>query len=217
MSPRHGQTTVGLKALMAVTGVVLVAFLVFHLLGNLLVYRGPTALNSYSAFLAREPLLLWGARAVLLLSAVIHVGAAALLWARDRRARPVRYRRVARRSATVASLSMRFTGLGLGGFIVFHLLHLTAGAIQPVPFSDHDVYRNVVGGFSVGWVAAAYLGAMVLVGLHVWHGAWASLRSLGMSRPSPQPKRRPVAWLLALLLWGGFTSIPLAIWLGWVR
>ncbi|NOJ95892.1 succinate dehydrogenase cytochrome b subunit [Corallococcus coralloides] len=217
VSQRRWRTTVGLKVLMAVTGVVLVTFLVLHLLGNLLVYQGSTALNSYSAFLVREPLLLWVARAVLLLSAVIHVGAAVLLWARDRRARPVRYRRVARRSATVASRTMRLTGLGLGGFIVFHILHLTAGIIEPVPFNEHDVYRNVVGGFSVGWVAAAYLGAMVLVGLHVWHGAWASLRSLGVSRPSPQPKRRPVAWLLALLLWGGFTSIPLAVWLGWVR
>ena len=96
---------------------------------------------------------------------------------------------------------MRLTGLGLARFIVFHILHLTTGTIAPVPFDKHDVYRNVVGGFGVGWVAAVYLGAMALVGAHVWHGAWASLRSLGMSRPSPQPKRRPVAWLLALLLW----------------
>jgi succinate dehydrogenase / fumarate reductase, cytochrome b subunit len=217
VSQRRWRTTVGLKVLMAATGIVLVAFLVFHLLGNLLVYRGPTALNSYSAFLLREPLLLWVARAVLLLSALVHIGAAALLWARDRRARPVRYRRLARRSATLASRTMRLTGLGLAGFIMFHILHLTTGTIAPVPFDEHDVYRNVVGGFGVGWVATGYLGAMALVGAHVWHGAWASLRSLGMSRPSPQPKRRPVAWILALLLWGGFTSIPLAVWIEAVR
>jgi succinate dehydrogenase / fumarate reductase cytochrome b subunit len=112
---------------------------------------------------------------------------------------------------------MRLTGVGLGAFIVFHILHLTTGTIEPVPFDKHDVYRNVVEGFGVRWVAAGYLGAMALVGAHVWHGAWASLRSLGASRPSSQPKRRPVAWFLAVLLWGGFTSIPLAALLGVLR
>jgi succinate dehydrogenase / fumarate reductase cytochrome b subunit len=211
------RTTVGLKVLMAATGVVLIAFLVVHLLGNLLVYRGPAALNSYSAFLVHEPMLLWAARAVLLLSAIVHIRAAALLWAHDRRARPVRYRHLSQRSATLASRTMRLTGVGLAMFIVFHILHLTTGTIEPVPFHEHDVYGNVVLGFGVGWVAIAYLGTMALMGAHVWHGAWASLRSLGMSKPSPQPKRRPVAWLLALLLWGGFTSIPLAAWLGVLR
>jgi succinate dehydrogenase / fumarate reductase, cytochrome b subunit len=211
------RTTVGLKVLMAATGVVLIGFLVVHLLGNLLVYRGPAALNSYSAFLVREPVVLWAARAVLLSSAIVHIGAAVLLWARDRRARPVRYRRLAPRSATLASRTMRLSGVGLAAFIVFHILHLTTGTIEPVPFHEHDVYRNVVSGFGVGWVAAAYFVAMALMGTHVWHGAWASLRSLGMSRASPQPKRRPVAWILALVLWGGFTSIPIAAWLGIVR
>lgn len=203
--------------MMAATGVVLVAFLVFHLLGNLLVYSGPAALNAYSAFLIREPAILWGVRVVLLGSAIIHIGAAALLWERDRSARPVSYRMMTPRSATLASRTMRLTGIGLAAFIVFHILHLTIGAIEPVPFQQHDVYHNVVAGFGVGWVAAVYLGAMAFVGMHVWHGAWASLRSLGLSRPSPHPKRRPVAWILALLLWGGFTSIPLAVLLGALR
>lgn len=211
------RTTVGLKIVMAATGVVLVAFLIFHLLGNVLVYRGPAALNSYSALLMREPALLWFARVVLFLSALVHIGAAARLWLTDRRARPLRYHRLVPRSATLASRSMRLTGVGLAAFIVFHLLHLTTGTIEPVPFARHDVYHNVVGGFGVGWVVAVYLAAMVLIGVHVWHGAWAAWRSLGASRPSPRPKRRPVAWLLAVLLWGGFTSIPLAVWLGWVR
>ncbi|GEL73233.1 succinate dehydrogenase cytochrome b subunit [Myxococcus virescens] len=208
------RSTVGLKVLMAATGIVLVVFLVFHLLGNLLVYRGRDALNEYSAFLVREPPLLWAARAVLLASAVIHIGAAALLWNRDRFARPVAYRRLRPRSTTVPARTMRLTGVVLAGFIVFHILHLTTGTIAPVPFEKHDVYHNVVEGFRVPWVVAIYLGALAIVGMHVWHGAWASLRSLGRSRPSPRPKRRPVAWILALVLWGGFSSIPLAIWLG---
>jgi succinate dehydrogenase / fumarate reductase cytochrome b subunit len=202
---------------MAATGIVLVAFLVFHLLGNLLVYRGREALNGYSAFLVREPALLWVTRGVLLASAIVHLGAAALLWNRDRSARPVAYRLLTPRSATVPSRTMRLTGVTLAAFIVFHILHLTTGTIAPVPFEKHEVYHNVVEGFGVPWVAAVYLCAMALVGMHVWHGAWASLRSLGMTRPSPRPKQRPVAWLVALALWGGFTSIPLAVWLGVLR
>ncbi len=214
---RPWRSTVGLKVLMAATGIVLVVFLVFHLLGNLLVYRGREALNEYSTFLVREPLLLWVARAVLLASAVIHIGAAVLLWNRDRSARPVAYSRLTPRSTTVPARTMRLTGVALAGFVVFHILHLTTGSIAPVVFEKHDVYHNVVEGFRVPWVVAVYLGALAIVGMHVWHGAWASLRSLGRSRPSPRPKRRPVAWILALLLWGGFSSIPLAIWLGGVR
>ena len=213
----HWGTTVGMKVLMAATGIVLVVFLVFHLAGNMLVYQGPRALNAYSALLRREPLLLWVARAVLLVSVVVHIAAAARLWRFDVHARPVRYRLVVPQSATLASRTMRWSGVGLAAFIVFHLLHLTAGTIQPVPFDEVEVYRNVVGGFRVGWVAAIYLFSMALIGMHVWHGAWASLRSLGLSRPSPHPKRRPVAWVLALLLWAGFTSIPIAVLLGAVR
>ncbi len=211
------RATVGLKVLMAATGIVMIVFLIFHLFGNLFVFQGPAALNAYSALLLREPLLLWIARGVLLVSVLLHVGAAAWLWAVDRRARPVGYRRQAPRSATLASRSMRLTGVGVAAFIVFHLLHLTTGTIEPVPFERGDVFHNVVGGFGVGWVVAVYLVAMILVGTHLWHGAWGSVRSLGLSRPSPRPKRRPVAWVLAVLLWGGFTSIPLAVWMGLVR
>jgi succinate dehydrogenase / fumarate reductase cytochrome b subunit len=211
------RTTVGMKVLMGTTGVVLVVFLVFHLAGNLLVYQGPAALNAYSALLRREPMVLWLARGVLLVSAAVHVAAAARLWWRDWRARPVRYRRVDPQSATLASRTMRWSGIGIAAFIVFHLLHLTTGTIRPAPFDEVNVYRNVVGGFRVGWVSAVYLVSMALIGVHVWHGAWSSFRSLGLSRPSSQPKRRPIAWILALLLWTGFTSIPVAILLGAVR
>ncbi|RKH71639.1 succinate dehydrogenase/fumarate reductase cytochrome b subunit [Corallococcus interemptor] len=213
----HWGTTVGMKILMAATGVVLVVFLVFHLAGNLLVYQGAGALNAYSALLRREPLLLWLARAVLLFAVCVHIAAAARLGWRDFQARPVRYRQLVPQSATLASRTMRWSGLGIATFVVFHLLHLTTGTIRPAPFEEVDVYRNVVGGFRVGWVAIVYLVAMVLIGMHVWHGAWASLRSLGVSRPSLHPKRRPVAWVLALLLWAGFTSIPIAVLLGVVR
>lgn len=210
-------TTVGMKVVMAATGVILVVFLVLHVAGNLLVYEGQGALDAYSALLRREPLLLWLARAVLFVAAVVHIAAATRLWRRDVHARPVRYLRVVPQSATLASRTMRWSGIGIAIFIVFHLLHLTTGTIEPVAFHEGEVYRNVVGGFRVGWVAAVYLVSMALIGLHVWHGAWASLRSLGLSRASRRPKHRPIAWILAILLWAGFTSIPIAVLLGVVH
>lgn len=202
---------------MATTGIVLVVFLVFHLAGNLLVYQGSGAFDAYSAFLRHEPMLLWLARSVLALSVAVHIVVAVRLWRRAVNARPASYRRVVPQSATFASRTMRWSGIGLAVFIVFHLLHLTAGIIRPAPFNEIHVYRNVVGGFRVGWVAVVYLVFMGLIGLHVWHGAWASVRSLGFSRPSPRPKHRPVARILALVLWAGFTSIPIAVLLGVLR
>jgi succinate dehydrogenase / fumarate reductase cytochrome b subunit len=112
---------------------------------------------------------------------------------------------------------MRVGGVVLLLFIVFHLLHFTAGVIQPVPFSETDVYANVVGGFSVPWVAAIYLVAMVALGGHLYHGAWAAFRTLGLRRPSHNPTQRSVAVLIAVAVWAGFTAIVVAIVAGAVR
>lgn len=210
-------TTVGSKLLMGGTGSILVAFLILHLAGNLLVYRGQAALGAYSALLFREPLLLWMARGILLVSVGVHIVVAARLSWRAWAARPIQYHRRAPQTSTLASRTMRWTGLGISGFVVFHILHLTTGTIRPAPFRKEDVYRNVVGGLAVGWVSAVYLAAMALIGLHIWHGTWAAFRSLGFSPPSSRPTRRPLAWILALLIWAGFTSIPIAVLSGLVR
>ena len=211
------RTTVCKKIVMAVTGAILIAFLIGHVTGNLLVFRGAGPLDAYSAFLKREPAVLWLVRAILLASVVLHIVAAAQLKLLDRAARPKRYARLEPQAATLASRTMRVGGVVIALFIVFHLLHLTTGSIRPAPFAEGRVYDNVIGGFQVWWVTAIYVVAMIAIGLHLWHGAWSFLRTLGLSRPSASPLHRPFAAAVALVIWAGFTSIPLAIFFGWVR
>jgi succinate dehydrogenase / fumarate reductase cytochrome b subunit len=211
------RTTVGKKIVMAVSGVILIAFLIGHLAGNLLVFRGAPALDAYSAFLKRELGPLWVARSILFVAVILHVVAAAQLAVLDRKARPQPYTRAQARAATIASRTMRIGGLLIAAFVVFHLLHLTAGTIRPAPFEETRIYDNVIGGFRIWWVTALYAVAMAAIGLHLFHGAWSWLRTLGLSRPSAEPLQRPIAAALAILIWAGFTSIPLAVFFGLVR
>lgn len=211
------RAAVGKKIVMAITGVIMIGFLIGHVAGNLLVFRGAAGLNAYSAFLKHNLGVLWAVRAVLFVSVVLHVVAAAQLTAMGRRSRPQSYERVDPQAATVASRTMRIGGVLIALFIVFHLLHLTTGTIQPAPFEETEVFRNMVGGFQVWWIALLYVVAMVFIGLHLFHGGWSWLRSLGFSRPRGNPLHRPIAAALAFLIWAGFTSIPLAIFFGLVR
>lgn len=211
------RSTVGKKIVMAITGVVMIAFLIGHVAGNLLVFRGAAALDGYSAFLKRESFALWSVRALLLVAVVLHVVAAAQLAILARTARPERYARAEPQAATIASRTMRIGGVFIAAFVVFHLLHLTSGTIRPAPFEETRVYDNVVGGFRIWWVSAMYVVAMIALGLHLFHGGWSFLRTLGLSRPSGAPLHRPLAAVLALGIWAGFTSIPLAIFFGLAR
>ena len=211
------RSTVGKKSVMAVTGVIMIAFLIGHLAGNLLVFRGAAALDAYSAFLKRELLALWVVRAVLLVAVLLHVAAAAQLAILDRAARPERYARREPQAATIASRTMRIGGLFIAAFIVFHLLHLTTGTLRPAAFDEVRVYDNVIGGFRVWWVAGLYAVSMIAIGLHLFHGGWSWLRTLGLSRPSAAPLHRPIAATFAIAIWAGFTSIPVAIFFGLVR
>lgn len=205
------QSTVGKKVIMAITGIILVAFVIGHMAGNLLVFAGRAQINAYSRVLHASDELLWGIRSVLIVSVVLHIWSAVALTAAARAARPHDYARKVSQTATLASRTMRLGGLLLLGFIVFHLLHLTAGVIRPGTFDEHDVYANVISSFRIPWVTALYLVAMVSLGAHLFHGAWAAFRTLGISPPSAHPLKRPVAMVIAIVVWAGFTSIPLAI------
>ncbi len=211
------RAAVGKKIVMAVTGLIMIAFLIGHLAGNLLVFRGAEGLNAYAAFLKHNAGVLWVVRAVLLVSVALHIVAAVQLLALDRKARPQTYEKVEPQAATVASRTMRIGGLIIALFVVFHLLHFTTGTIQPAPFEEGEVYRNMIGGFQVWWVALLYVVAMIFIGLHLFHGGWSWLRTLGLSRAKRRPLQRPIAAALAIILWAGFTSIPLAIFFGLVR
>jgi len=208
-------TTVGKKIVMAVTGLVWLFFLVFHLWANLVVFRGPRPFNELAAFFDGRVYLLAIARAVLLISLVLHVLAAYALTRVDLAARPVPYALRRPQRATFASRSMRWTGVVVLFFLVFHILHLTTGTIRPVPFREGDVYADVTGGFRVGWVVALYVVCLAALGAHVFHAAWAVARSLGAARLRANPFDRRLAALVALVFWLGFTLIPVAILAGW--
>jgi succinate dehydrogenase / fumarate reductase, cytochrome b subunit len=211
------QSSVGKKVIMAGTGLIWVAYLITHVLANLLVFQGPGKINAYSAFLHGTGGALWGARLVLIAALVFHLIAAVQLAGRRDEARPARY--VAGRAnevSTWASRSIRWGGALILIFLVYHILHFTVGSAHP-DFIEGDPYHNVAAGFRALPVVVFYLIAMVAVGLHLYHGVWSSGRSLGMSPPSPRPLRRTIALVLALLVWLGFTVIPIAVYAGVVR
>ncbi len=209
---------VGKKVVMGVTGLIGIAYLILHVLGNLLVFRGPTAINSYAHFLKSTGELLWTVRIILIVAVILHVVAAVQLTQQNRAARPIGYTRREPQVATIASRTMRWGGALLLIFIIFHILHFTTGTIRPAGvFSSEDVYANMVTSFRIWWVALFYVIAMVALGLHLFHGAWSSVRSIGVSPKSPQPFHRTVSLLLAVLVWAGFTSIPVAVFVGLVR
>ena len=209
---------VGKKVVMGVTGLIGVGFVILHSLGNLLVFRGPAAINSYSHFLKSTSELLWTLRAVLLVAVVLHVIAAIQLTRQSRAARPIGYAKRETQVATISSRTMRWGGALLLVFIVVHILHFTTGNIRPAGvFSSEDVYANVVTSFRIWWVALFYVVAMIALGLHLFHGAWSSVRSIGVSPPSPQPLHRRLSMLIAVLVWAAFTAIPIAVFSGIVR
>jgi len=155
---------------------------------------------------------------------VLHVTMAIQLWRLAKIARPVGYHEREPQVSTFASRSMRIGGALLLAFIVFHLLHFTTQQVDPAGWGHrvdaagrYDLYGNVVASFRIWWVSAIYLVAMVLLGLHLWHGVWSFGRSLGVAKQSPNPLRRRVAPVLAILLWLGFSAVPIAVLLGMIR
>jgi succinate dehydrogenase / fumarate reductase cytochrome b subunit len=210
-------STIGKKIVMAVTGLIMVGFLIEHVSGNLLVFRSSDTFNSYAAFLKGLGGLLWLARAILLAAVSLHVVAAVQLAERARAARPVGYQLRDPQVSTLAARTLRWSGALILLFVVLHLMHFTTGTIQPAPFSAEDVYANIVGGFHLWWVSAFYIVAMIALGLHIYHAAWASFRTLGVSRPKPNPLHRSVATVVAVFVWLGFTIIPIAVLLGVVH
>src|SRR3954469_10919416 len=209
---------IGKKAVMGITGLIGIGFVVLHSLGNLLVFRGPDAINSYSHFLKSTGELLWALRIVLIVAVILHVVAAVQLTRQSRAARPIGYVKREPQAATLASRTMRWGGALLLVFIVLHILHFTTGTIRPAGvFSQQDVYANVVLSFRIWWVSLFYIVSMIVLGYHLFHGAWSSVRSLGVSPPSPEPLHHRISLLLAILIWAAFTVIPVAVFSGLVR
>ena len=211
-------SSIGQKVLMAVSGLVLYGFVVGHMIGNLQIYLGREALDHYAEFL-REFLHgqgIWLARGALLLAVGVHVLTAIRLTLGNWSARPVGYRRWQARESTYASRTMVWSGPLLGVFILYHLAHLTLG-VAGQGFVTGRVYDNVVNGFLNPWVSAFYAIAMLALGLHMYHGFWSLLQTLGLSHPRWTPIRRVVSGLLAGGVVAGNLSIPLAVLARFVR
>src|SRR5438309_96424 len=202
------RSTIGKKFIMAITGLVLVGFVIAHMLGNLQAFLGPAKLDAYAAFLKATPELLWLERIVVFLAIVFHALMAWQLTQIKRAARPVGYERRDPQVSTLASRTMRWGGVLLLVFIVFHILHFTTGTVFPFAsrpdarypgFSETDVYGNVVSAFRNPWVVLFYVVSMLFLLLHIFHGAWSSVRTLGVSQPSRDPLHRRVSTIIAVV------------------
>lgn len=211
-------SSIGKKVVMGVTGIILIGFVVGHMAGNLLVYRGPEALNAYAEGLRKIPALLWVARTVLLLAVALHLWAATSLTRTNWKARAVGYRETTPLASTYASRTMRLSGVTLLLFVVYHLLHFTFGvrAVHP-QFKNADVYHNFVTGFQHPLVSLFYIAAMLALGLHLYHGAWSMLQTLGLSHPRYNHLRHGFASFVTAAVVAANISFPVSVMLGIVR
>ena len=210
-------STVGKKVVMGATGLILVAFVILHMAGNLQFFAGAERFNAYSHLLQVDLIeFTWALRVTLLVSVVLHITAAYQLTMRNRAARPTDYVKREPQVSTYAARTMRWGGVYLLLFIPYHILHFTTGTLHPA-FVRGQAYGNVVIGFEVVWVSLFYLGAMAFLGLHLYHGAWAAFRTLGIARPSDDPLHRRVALAIAVIVPVGFSLLPLSVMLGFVR
>jgi len=209
------QKSVGLKILMAISGVILVGYLLGHLAGNLLIFAGPEAINGYAAALHNNLPLIWGTRVVLLLSFATHIVSAVKLIARNAQARPISYRMKRDVATNYAARTMRWTGPIVLFFVLYHLAHLTLGAsMGNYEHSFTDLYSNLVNGFRLPWVTFIYVVANLCVGFHLYHGVWSMTQSVGINSPRYQPMFRKISVGVAGLITAGNLSIPLSVLLG---
>jgi succinate dehydrogenase / fumarate reductase cytochrome b subunit len=209
------RSTIGIKAIVALTGLILFGFVIVHMAGNMIVFAGYEAYNHYGAAIKANPPLLWGTRIVLLVSVITHIALTMKLAGRNASARPEGYRGDPRRKdqiTTYAARTMVISGPLLAAYILFHLLHFTVPGLDLGGAHDAvNVYGNLVRGFRVPWVAGIYIFANILLGLHLFHGAWSALQSLGASHPKYNPLRQRLAIGLAVVIAGGNIFLPVAV------
>ena len=217
-APDFFGSSIGRKVVMAVTGLILFGFVLGHMIGNLQVYLGPEALNHYGVLL--RSLLhgagLWVVRLVLLAAVSLHIWSATSLTLESRRARPMGYREQKWKESTYASRTMRWGGVILLLFVIYHLLHFTTGTAHP-SFIEGDIYHNFVTGFQSVPVSLVYIFAMLALGLHLRHGIWSMCQTLGVSHPRYIRIAHAGAWIFAALIVVGNISFPLAVLAGIVR
>jgi succinate dehydrogenase / fumarate reductase cytochrome b subunit len=216
-SVRFYQTTVFKKAIMAATGVILFAFVIGHMIGNLQVFEGREKLDAYSHLLHSMPGLLWTVRLALLASVTLHIVTTIQLALLKREARPVAYVKKDNSHSSYASRTMYWSGPIIAAFVIYHILHLTLGVAQPSVYVEGAVYDNVVYGFQNYAISGFYILAMALLCMHIYHGGWSMFQSLGINHPRYTPILRKFAAAMAWILFVGNVSIPVSVMLGLVR
>jgi succinate dehydrogenase / fumarate reductase cytochrome b subunit len=224
-APSLKSSTVSLKILMAVTGLLLVAFLFAHMAGNLKIFVGAESFDHYAHWLRRigSPLLpetwyLWIQRTVLTVALIGHVAAATILTRRARQARPVRYAHRPKVQGSYAARTMRWGGVIVLLFVIYHILDLTTGTLNPIGDKAHP-YANVVADFAPGrwYVTLVYTLAVVAVGFHLRHGLFSAVRTLGQQTPRGEQRAKAVSLALSISLVAGYLSVPFAVLTGLVR
>lgn len=217
------KSSIGKKVFMAVTGFFLFCFLIGHLIGNLQIFLGQNQLNTYAQTLKNLPALTYTVRTVLLVIFIVHVWFAVKLYFENRASRPVNYRYNASVQASLASRTMIWTGLGVFLYIVYHLLHFTFVVTNPQykhltdALGRHDVYSMVVLSFQNYLISIVYLIAIFLLSYHLSHALFSFLQTLGLNTPRVQPKLKKLATLVATLIFIGYSVIPLAVLVGFVK
>lgn len=210
---RFRDTTIGKKAVMAISGLVLAGFVVGHLLGNLQIFIGPDRFNSYARTLKALPELLWTVRIALLVSVVLHIWSSIQLAVVKGEARPIGYVRSKSIASSYASRTMYMSGPIVAAFIVYHLMQFTFG-VGGTAYMESDPYGNVINGFRVPAVSLFYILAMGLLCLHLRHGLSSMVQTLGLHHPKYTPRLKALAVLAATLIFFGFVSIPIAVMTG---
>jgi succinate dehydrogenase / fumarate reductase cytochrome b subunit len=216
-APTFLGSSIGRKVVMALTGAILVGYVLGHLAGNLQVYlpNARESLNAYGAFLHHflHGTGIWVARIVLLAAVILHIWAATSLTLDSRRARPEGYRERQWMESTYASRTMRWGGVIILLFVIYHLLHFTTGTVHP-SFIEGDVYSNFVSGFRSVPVSLFYIFAMLALGLHLRHGVWSMFQTLGVSHPRYIALAHSAAWAFAVIILVGNLSFPIMVLAG---
>jgi succinate dehydrogenase / fumarate reductase cytochrome b subunit len=219
---RAARSTIALKLLMAVSGLVFIGYVLLHMYGNLKAFSGHDAFNEYAHHLRvfGEPMLpheglLWIVRTVLVVAIVVHVASAVALWRRAGRARSVRYQVKKNSSSTLSSRTMRWGGLALLLFVVWHLLNFTIVKVNPAGGPTNDPYNLLVDTFELWWMTLIYLLALVALGMHLRHGVWSAAQTLGLTNNARARRNASMIGIaVAVLIAGGFSLVPIFVLAG---
>ena len=210
------------KAVMAVTGIIMIAYLIAHMVGNLHAFQGAQSYNDYATWLRTfgEPAvprrtLLTIIEVVLTASVLAHIWAAVSLWRQARRARPVPYVTKKRVQQSYASRTVRWGGVILAAFIVYHILDLTAGTINPAG-GGTEPYDRLIADFTNPWITIWYVISMLLLGFHLRHGLWSATQTLGQTNKRRERAVNAFAYVLSTIITAGFLLVPLSIAFGWI-